>query len=459
MALEEALKHLNLSNQCVSTNNLHEAQQHLYQALRINPHYPEAYNNLGRLLYKQKRFSEAIPLFEKALRLNPDYFEAHYNLANTFSQLNQFTRAQYYYQTAVSLHPEHADAHHNLGLIYFQAENYLQAKIHLEKACRLDPNHLSIRLFLGQTYLALGNTEKAKTLYQEILVKDELISEAHHNLAILYLSEKDNSNALEHFKRALHYEPSNETAAHMVRALSGVTPSTETSQNYVRALFDQYADYYNAHMKEKLQYQAPYLLRDRLGSYLGGHLKPGRILDLGCGTGLCGIYFRDLARTLIGVDISPNMLEKAKQLKDAYDELILQEITEYLNTFVEATSVEQTSVEPTSVESTSQDKLFDLVIASDVLVYFGDLQTIFNGVARCLLPQAHFIFTIEVLNDAIQTNYKLQPTGRFAHSLPYIQMLGARCGFNIQLSEPIRLRHQADTDVLGQLFIMCKCPL
>lgn len=52
-------------------------------------------------------------------------------------------------------------------------------------------------------------------------------------------------------------------------------------------------------------------------SYLNGSLD---ILDLGCGTGLIGSWFKDYARTLVGVDVSPMMLDMATK-KGCYHEL------------------------------------------------------------------------------------------------------------------------------------------
>lgn len=52
-------------------------------------------------------------------------------------------------------------------------------------------------------------------------------------------------------------------------------------------------------------------------SYLNGSLD---ILDLGCGTGLIGSWFKDYARKLVGVDVSPTMLDMATK-KGCYHEL------------------------------------------------------------------------------------------------------------------------------------------
>ena len=55
-------------------------------ALRINPDYAEAHNNLGNALASQGKFAEAIAEYTAALRINPDYAEAHNNLGNALAR-------------------------------------------------------------------------------------------------------------------------------------------------------------------------------------------------------------------------------------------------------------------------------------------------------------------------------------------------------------------------------------
>lgn len=427
--------HLDISNCYLRLNNLTLAQQHLYQALRLNPHYAEAYNNLGRIFYQQQRFQEARPQFEKALRLNADYLDAHYNLAHTFSQMNQFDQAVHHYKAVVALEPKHIGAHTNLGLLLFEAEDYEAAILHLERAWALNPammqNDSATLLFLGQAYLALGKIDQAKKLYQTLLAENDSLIEAHHNLAVLYLREQDKSQALLHFEKTLQYQPHNETAQHMVRALTAHAADS-IPQGYIRALFDQYAEYYNEHVKKTLEYQAPHLLRSAIGRCLNDKLFAGRVLDMGCGTGLCAIYFRDLARTLVGIDISEKMIAQAKKL-DAYDELHVQDISEYLNAY--------------------SGPAFNLIIASDVLVYYPDLEKLFQKITQHLESGGRFAFTTEILD---QGDYQLQTTGRFSHSNQYIESLAEKNGLEIELADTITLRKQAASNLVGGLFILKK---
>jgi len=424
--------HINLSNIYTNLGRIEEALMHLRQALRLQPLHAEAYNNIGRLLYKQKRFEEAIPNFEKALRIDPDYWEAHYNLAHSLASQNQLSRAATHYREVIRLFPEHPIAHFNLGLVCIDDENYTEAEKHLSKALELNEHNDEAAKQLGQAYVMLGKTNDALQAYEKALRLTPNQPDLHHNIAILHLRNEDKAKALFHFKEALKLDPRNDTAKHMVMALNSIQTATTAPLSYLTQLFDQYADYYNDHLKNKLKYQVPYLLRNAIGKGLGSNPKAGRILDLGCGTGLCGIFFRDLALELIGVDLSSKMIEKAKAL-DAYEKLLVADLNEYLS---------QDNLEP-----------FDLIIAGDVLVYSGDLHSIFKNVARALVLYGQFAFTTEHIES---DNYYLQPTGRFAHSTQYIHQLTKEYHFTIEIEETITPREHEGIPVPGQLYILKK---
>lgn len=436
--------HNNLSNVYLSLDDTEKALQHLHQALRLDPLHPEAYNNLGRLLYKQGRISDAIPHFQKALRMEPDYWEAHYNLAHSLASQNQMSAAATHYREVLRLMPEHNIAHFNLGLACLSEDNFTEAEKHLRKALELSPNNLEAAKQLGFVSVTLGKIPEAIQAFNQSLAISPDLAEVHHNLAVLHLRNQAHAPALFHFEEALRLEPTNDTAKHMVTALNGASTPSAAPIQYVAQLFDQYADYYDEHVKHKLKYAVPGLLRNAVGLSVAKQSNPkvGRVLDIGCGTGLCGIFFRDLALELIGIDLSKNMIEKAKAL-NTYEKLLAMDLNDYLA---------QTNLEP-----------FDLVIAGDVFVYTGDLETIFKKIKNILHPNGRFAFTTEYIeenhlmmriNNETSSGFCLQTSGRYAHTRSYIQRLANQFGFTIELEESIVPREHEGEPIRGYLYVL-----
>ena len=82
---------------------------------------------------------------------------------------------------------------------------------------------------------------------------------------------------------------------------------------YIRNLFDFYAPKFDKHLVEKLNYRNPKLFLEQVLKVT--HRRDLDVLDLGCGTGLCGLEFRSYARQMVGVDLSPEMVKLAEMVK------------------------------------------------------------------------------------------------------------------------------------------------
>ena len=149
-------------------------------------------------------------------------------------------------------------------------------------------------------------------------------------------------------------------------------------------MFDDYGEDYDKHVK-KLMYSAPRIIRSELAkiykekyeaemtkrqeknmlytppSYLAYMEKSLDILDLGCGTGLVGKWMKDYARHLVGVDLSDEMVNKARS-KMLYTDLSVSSIQSYLE------------------NSQSNGAVYDVVVAADVFQYIGDLKEVIKQV-------------------------------------------------------------------------------
>ncbi len=68
-------------------NELGTAEKDLRRAIALSPNNFNANNDLGRLLIKQQRFSEALPIFERAAIIDPTKPDVHYQLFLIYSRL------------------------------------------------------------------------------------------------------------------------------------------------------------------------------------------------------------------------------------------------------------------------------------------------------------------------------------------------------------------------------------
>lgn len=430
---QQEIFHNNISNAYKLMGNLQLAILHLHEALRINPNNAESFNNLGSLYYTMGNIKQAIPQFEKAIRLNPNSWEAHYNLANCYIKIDKVLQAIEQYESVLKLNPKHNNAKLNLAMALVSIKNYDKALPYLEEAAHNNPQHGELQGHLATAYLEVGKTQDAIAQYNVALALDPIRAEWHHNLAVLYLRDQQQDLATQHFKESIRLQPENAIAKHMLAALNESPATDAPPAEYVASLFDQYAGYYNKHVMQDLKYVVPQLLRQAISKFITPFTKPQQVLDLGCGTGLCGIYFRDLAKFSVGVDLSTEMLAEAKAL-GSYDALCCCNILE-------------------TIPGMNQE-FFDLVLAADVLVYLGALEQLFALVITALKTDGLFAFSVEEQNS--NPTFILQSTGRYAHSQQYIGALAELHNMHIEINEAITPRMQGDIAILGRLYVLRK---
>jgi predicted TPR repeat methyltransferase len=268
-----------------------------------------------------------------------------------------------------------------------------------------------------------GASAEAAEILQQVL---ELVPHWAPALFMLGIAEDKLSHraeAIRAFESAAALDIQDELGAGLQLARLGVRPAPATaSEAYVQNLFDQYAVHFERHLVGTLGYCAPALLRDAVMRVRTGQFSS--VVDLGCGTGLCGAAFKPCARGLTGVDLSPGMIEEARA-KAIYDRLEVANVEAFL------------AVEPAASA--------DLLLAADVFVYIGDLEPVFKAAARVLTLDGLFAFTLQQAENGFQLGADL----RFAHAPAYIEAEMAKAGLRIMTMQSAVTRQDAGHDVPG----------
>jgi predicted TPR repeat methyltransferase len=210
-------------------------------------------------------------------------------------------------------------------------------------------------------------------------------------------------------------------------ALAGKAPEPEAPPSaFVEALFDQYADAFDASLVGKLGYRVPGLLFEAIRAR--GRRRFRLALDLGCGTGLMGERLRPAAERLEGFDISAAMLRKARA-KRVYDRLEKADLQDF----------RYAGAAP------------DLVTAADVFLYVGDLAGVVSVVSARLAPDGLFAFSVEKLAEGEE--YALQPSRRYAHAEGYLRRVLGEAGLKILSLEEKTIRQDRHKPVAGLIVV------
>lgn len=243
------------------------------------------------------------------------------------------------------------------------------------------------------------------------------------------LGRRDEARAA--YERYQVLRPDDAEMAHVLRALSDQAPPARASDACITQLYARFASFYDRSMGDDLGYRAPELLAGALAGVLGER-RDLHVLDLGCGTGLLGRHLRDRAETLVGIDLSPAMLSRARRRR-IYDALHTAEITAWLEGRLPGSAPRSTGP-------------FDLIVACDSLIYFGDLGQVLGPAAGRLAPGGRIGFTVEQTD---QGPFRLTDSGRYAHHAEHLRATAAACGLAVLSLEQAVLRREYGEPVVG----------
>lgn len=235
------------------------------------------------------------------------------------------------------------------------------------------------------------------------------------------------------YRKVLQIDPDDHGgAAVRLASLKLAAAPAKAPDAYVATLFDQHAEVFEDILVEQLGYCVPLLVRQMLIETAPGPYR--RFLDLGCGTGLSGVALEGLAAHLTGVDLSEAMIDVCGD-KEVYDALYVAEAVRFLDEIDAAA--------------------WDLVAATDVLPYLGDVAPLFGGVARHMVAGGMWVFSTETLPDEAfaGAGYTVGPFQRFAHRLDYLREELARSGFAVERMDDIVVRREEGAPIAGHLVL------
>jgi predicted TPR repeat methyltransferase len=365
------------------------------RAIALAPAAANPHNNLGNVLQEDGQLAEAEACYRRAVALDPAHHQASNNLGVLLARLGQDTQAEQIYLQLLQAAPDFGDARENLANLYLRQGRLDEALKQCAAGLITSPRNRGLRRLVARTYAEWGMVEQAAQVYRE-WIRDE---------------------------------PHNPRPVHYLAALTGQNVPARASDAYVAQTFDAFADSFDGRLAQ-LQYHAPTLVGQALAARLGAPAARWRIVDAGCGTGLCAPHLAPYASQLVGVDLSHSMLVRAGQ-RGGYSELVQAELVAFLQ---------------------SRPGSADVIVSADTLCYFGALPEFADAAWRSLGGQGWLIFTVEShADDAGAPEYLLQPHGRYSHRASYLRRVLLAAGFEPRELSAATLRLELNQPVAGWL--------
>jgi predicted TPR repeat methyltransferase len=364
---------------------------------------------------------------KRSLGRSPDELIA---LGREQAERGELAAAEASYRKALVAAPEHLGVFCLLGLLLVDREDVDGAIDLLERARELAPDFPPTQLALGTAYAAAGHDALAVTAMETAIKLDTSSTVPLERLAKHHIRSGRTREAIGLLRRIVRRDPMHAQAPFLLAGLTGDHAATHVDAppaELIAELFDTYSTNFEQHLTAGLHYGVPKELVALVA------LPPDAsrsVLDVGCGTGLAGVELRPYARTLVGSDLSPRMIARARQ-RGIYDELHCEDL----------------------VATLTRARDVDLIVAADVFIYVGALEATFAACAAALRPGGTLAFSVERSESA---DFVLQPTLRYAHADAYLRRLAAAHELAVERAERSVLRVDHGQPVHGELYVLRK---
>ena len=174
----------------INLNNFQKAESEILKVIDQNKD-PEIFYLWGNILKSLGKYEKAIEAFSKAIKENPKYSQAYNNLANTEKILGRKIDAIENYKKAIKVNSENVEAYYNLANLFRQNKQYRLAISYYQNSLKINPYLVQSMNNIGLIYLSTGEFDKANKYFIEAIKNDEFYSEAYKNYASLNTLSKE----------------------------------------------------------------------------------------------------------------------------------------------------------------------------------------------------------------------------------------------------------------------------
>ena len=151
------------------------------KAVRLDPAFMKAYDQLGLCYAGLNQTEEAIRAYKEAIRLNQQQ-ALHWpwpsmNLGTLLLRMNRLDEAEVHLRDSVSIEPHFPVAHLRLGQLLEKKERFEEAIAELEQAAKFDPTYPEPHYALGRIYRKRRDLKTAETelsIFQDLRKTDKL---------------------------------------------------------------------------------------------------------------------------------------------------------------------------------------------------------------------------------------------------------------------------------------------
>lgn len=143
------------------------------------------YFRTGAQFYQNKKYADAIELFNKALNADPQLYDSYIYRAGSYEQLGQYRNAAIDFDRASVFMPKDADVFFNAGRMYYKLMSFDTALLKLDKAIELKSKHLQAYQYRTLTLMELERYHEALENVKKAIHIDDIAENYYYSGMVL----------------------------------------------------------------------------------------------------------------------------------------------------------------------------------------------------------------------------------------------------------------------------------
>lgn len=176
-------------------------------ALKLQPDFLDAWNNLGICRQRRGQFAQAATAYRQALLLESRNAGLLANLGTVLREMGELTEAVELLRAAVDLEPAVVSHSVNLGIAYWNQGNFAEAERTLNETLARAPDDADAAFNLGNALHGLGRQREAIDRYRQALRIRPNYADALINLGNVHAELGEFAPGMQAYDAALRVQP------------------------------------------------------------------------------------------------------------------------------------------------------------------------------------------------------------------------------------------------------------
>jgi tetratricopeptide (TPR) repeat protein len=204
---ELAKDYYNLGNAYFELEDFAKAVVYYDRALQLDPSINQGVFNLARTNVETGQYKKSLKLLFQLQEKDPENIMILEMIAYTYYKMGDAENAVSYYRNILDIDLYSKRSLYNLSLLEKDKENWTAARSYLERLIELEDKP-EYRILLAKLAMEQGDVDQAISLYEHLLLEDDVPYEVYGALKDLYIETEEYFNAKEMFDRLLGFSES-----------------------------------------------------------------------------------------------------------------------------------------------------------------------------------------------------------------------------------------------------------